>query len=430
MQQMIRTAKGSIHAKLTIPGSSNISLRAILLSALADGVSEISGLLVNENTHLFINALYQLGIVTQLDEKSSSCIIAGGNGKFPKKQATLWCGNSSAIARFLLTACASTPGVYYFDGAKPLRKKSFLELISVLRRQGAQVIPNEINKLPFTLVGADSLEGGEIVFEEAVVSQLVSALLMIAPYARSSFSFTILDALNQPRLDMTCTMMAEFGVLVHRIHQGQFMVPVPQRYQARDYVVEPDFSIAAYFFAAAALSSGEVTIQPTKRTHSKQTAIKFLSVLETMGCRVLETHAGLTVKGPAELHGIEVSMHKIADTLLTLLALAPFAKSPTRITDTGFMHKKQAKQLKAMKTELTKLGVRIETGKNYLEIFPSLIQGGVVESHDDPRIAMALSIIGVKVPGIIINDAECVNAVVPDFFMMLDKLSEQLNISA
>src|SRR3990167_6933238 len=123
MQQMIRTAKGPIHTKLTVPGSTSITLRAILLSALADGVSEMTGMAINEKIHLFINGLYQLGIITQLDEKSYSCIIAGGNGKFPKKQATLWCGEIASIARFLLATAAATPGVYYLDGGAPLRRK-------------------------------------------------------------------------------------------------------------------------------------------------------------------------------------------------------------------------------------------------------------------------------------------------------------------
>jgi 3-phosphoshikimate 1-carboxyvinyltransferase len=430
MPQTIRTTKGPIHAKPVVSGSKSITNRALLLASLADGVSEISNLQLGEETKNLIKALHQVGVVAQLNEKGHSCIIAGGNGAFPKKQATVWCADSKMVAKFLMIACAAAPGVYYFDGSLGLRKKSITQLLNILCRQGAQLIPSDTTKMPFTLVGADSLEGGEIILDSSITSQLVSALLMIAPFARSPFNFTIVDLISQPYIDMTCTMMAEFSVLVHRVHQGQFMVPVPQRYQGRDYVIEPDLSLAMYFLAAAAITGGEVSIVQTKRNLSKQPEVKFLNLLEKMGCKLQETHSALTLKGPTELQGVEVSLRDFSDVFLILAAIAPFAVSPTIISHVGFLRHKELQRIKDVQKQLIKMGIKVEAEEDWIKIHPGTFQGGVIDAYNDPRIAMAFSVIGLKVPGIVINGEEKVSKIYPDFFAILDKLTEKVSACA
>lgn len=430
MQQSIKHANGPIQAKLTLPGSKSMTYRAILLAALADGVSEISGIRITEAVRTFINAIHQLGIVTQLDEKAHSCIVAGGNGKFPKKQATVWCANTKIVARFLLAACAPTPGVFYFDGAPLLRKKYMSHVLNILTQQGAQLIPNDARHLPFTLIGSDSLLGGEVNLDEHINSQILSAMLMIAPFARSPFSFNVPDLANQPNINMTCALMGEFGVLVHRYHQGQFTVPVPQRYQAKDVHIEPDFSVAAYFFAANTLIGGELTIQATKASTSKQLDAKFLTVLEQMGSHAYEHNIGLTIKSSGHFEGIEISLRHFSDTFFALIAIAPFANTATRISHIGTLSKKEQDRLMATKIELTKLDIRIEVGDNWVKIFPSTPKGCVLNSHHDAHLAMALAVIGLKVPGVIIENASCVNKIFPGFFQLLEKMTNNSSISA
>lgn len=430
MQQPIRIAKGPIHAKLAVPGSKSISYRAVILAALAEGVSEISGLFIDDDIRTLLIGLHQLGIATQLDESARSCIIAGGNGRFPRKQATIWCGHAKMIARLLMSACAASPGVYYFDGPDELRRQTLSPLLTVLKRQGVQVIPSDARTMPLTLVGADTLEGGTIILDRPSNTQIVSAMLLSAPYARSPFTFTLRDATNQQHIDLTCAMMAEFDVLVHRIHQGQLMVPVPQRYYAKDYSVEPDLALSSYFFAAAAVTGGEVTIQPIKRGILKQRAVKFLSVLEKMGCRLIETHTGFTVKSTHPLQGMEVSMRDFSDTFMALAAIAPFAKSPTRISYIGEMKTKEKERMHFLKVELIKMGIHVETSENWIKIFPGTPKGGMINTHNDYRFAMAFSIIGLKSPGVIIDNSECIASVYPDFFNAWEKLSQHLNINA
>ena len=415
MLQTIRMAKGPIKAHISLPGSKSMTYRALLLTALADGVSEITGMHLSARTRAFIHAMSQLGIVFQLDETSKSCIIAGCNGSLPKKQVTVWCDGLASVIHFLFAICAASPGVYYFDGGINERKKSLEKLLNLLRLHGVQFIPSDTTHLPLSLVGADSLEGGEIILDQRLSSQMISALLMIAPFARSPLIFTLKGMTNLAYIDMTCAMMADFGVLVHRIHQNQLMVPVPQRYQAKDYVIEPDLSIAVYFFAAAAVTGGEVTVQSIKRNTSKQLQIKFLSILEKMGCRIIDAKSTLTLKAPNELEGIEVSMRDFTDSFLALAAIAPFAKSPTRISHIDTMKQKEIHYLTIIKTEFIKLGIHIETGKDWIKIFPSIPQGKLNLALDDPHIAMAFSVIGLKITGMTIDDA-CMSDLYPDFF--------------
>jgi 3-phosphoshikimate 1-carboxyvinyltransferase len=217
-------------------------------------------------------------------------------------------------------------------------------------------------------------------------------------------------------------MMADFGVLVRRIHSGRFTVPIPQRYHARDYRIEPDFSTASYFFAAAAVTGGRVTIQSVNRKASRQGDVEFLTVLEKMGCHVDESAAGLTVQGPADLQGVSVDMRHYSDTFMTLAALAPFAKTPTSITNIGHARKKESDRIAVMRTELQKLHVKVEEGQDWLRIYPSDPQPATIDSHNDHRIAMAFAIIGLRVAGIHILDAECVSKTCPDFFQMWETL--------
>lgn len=430
MQQAIRTAQNPIQASLVIPGAKSITYRALLLAALADGVSEITGLKLDEDVRTFIKALTQLGVVIQLDESIPACIIAGCNGRFPKKQASIWCAESNIILRFLLAACAATPGVYHFDGTTRLREKPISELLNILVLQDAQLTPTDVKKLPLSLVGADSLAGGEFIFDQSLDNQVISALLLIAPFGRTLFNLTVQPIQHPTYVEMTCMMMAEFGVLVHRIHQGQFMVPVPQRYQARDYLIEPDFAQAAYFFASAAMTGGEVSIQPTKIHTSKQPAAKCLSTLKKMGCHIIESHKGLKVKGTSVLQGIEVNAKEVSDNFLVAAALAPFAVSPTRLLYRGTLNHTSQHRLAALKAEFTKLKIRFESGKDWLQIYPSVPQGQVLSAHHDAKIAMMLALIGLKVQGIQITDVETVTHMFPDFFTRWESLSTHLHINA
>jgi 3-phosphoshikimate 1-carboxyvinyltransferase len=422
MPTMIHTASGPIYAKLTIPGSKSMTQRAILLAALADNVSEISGIYIDDDIRAFVFALHQFGIVVQLDESNHSCIVAGGNGKLPKKQASLLCEKSCIVTQFLLASCAATSGVYYFEGPAQMNSDSLIQLLDLLCQQGAQVIPSDCRKLPFTLLGSDSLKGGDILLDHAIQTDAISALLMIAPFTKSSFTLTALHPINQYYLETTCAMMAEFGVLVHHIHDGQFTIPVPQRYHANDYMVEPDFSIAAYFYAAVAITGGELCISSILKTKSKQSDSKFLAILEKIGCQLFETEQGLTVSKSTDLHGIDISIRTFSNNLFALAAIAPFANAPTKISHAGVLHTTDLQDMEMIKTEWNKLSIQVELGDNWIRIFPGKPMGAHVSSHHEYRLGMALAIMSLATSNMVIDDTECIINHCPQFFELIDAL--------
>lgn len=422
MKQLVRAVNAPIHAKVTIPGSKSITNRALLLAALADGVSELSDILLSDDTLAFIEALRALGISIQLDTAARSCIVAGNHGQFPKTEAAIWCHSAGTVARFLTAACAASPGQYYFDATPQLRQRPLDPLLQLLVLQGAKIQPEHATQLPFTLVGCDRLHGGEIEITDETSSQFLSALLMIAPYAKSSVIISTPGAPRRSYIDMTCAMMGEFGVLVRRMHYSRFSVPVPQCYHARDYTVEADFSTASYFFAAAAVTGGSIAIPGMKRADSIQGDVAFLSVLEEMGCFVNETSEDLVLQGPTQLQGVDVNMEDFSDTFMTLAALAPFAATPTTIRHIGHTRLQESNRISAMCRGLQAMQIQVEEGQDWITIYPGEPKAAEVDSHQDHRIAMAFSIIGLRVPGVVIDGAECVTKTCPEFFELWGKL--------
>jgi 3-phosphoshikimate 1-carboxyvinyltransferase len=424
MKQLIHTIKTPIQASVIIPGSKSITNRALLLAALAEGVSEILDMLISDDTLAFVEALHELGIAVQLDEEARSCIVAGCGGHFPKREASIWCNDAGTVSRFLLAACAASSGAYQFDATDQLRSRPIAPLLRALAAQGVKFIPENAEQMPLTMIGKEGLPGGELEIPGEETSQFISALLMVAPFAKSTMTLITQDIVSRPYVEMTCAMMADFGVMVRRMHNARFSVPPQQRYTARDYVVEPDMSTASYFFAAAAVTGGEVRIQPIDRSHCKQGDVAFLTVLEKMGCIVTETESVLKVKGPQVLQGVNVDMRDFSDTFMTLAALAPFAATPTTITNISHTRHQESNRITTMRRELEKLQVKVEEGPDWIKIYPSEPIKGVIDSHQDHRIAMAFSIIGLRVDGIEIENAECVAKTCPEFFTLWHALGE------
>ncbi len=422
MMRSIKTIDKPIAANINIPGSKSITNRALLLAALADGVSNITQILLSDDTFALIEALGQLGILIELDASNQRCVVHGCAGRFPKNEAALWCADAGTVARFLLAAAASSPGKFTFDGSDHLRTRPIEMLIKTLERQGAKFFPKNVQRMPFVIEGREGLLGGKIEIDGSESSQFLSAILMVAPFAESPMTIKTRQLVSASFVDMTTTMMGEFGVMVRRLTQERFSIPTPQRYAARNYVIEPDLTTASYFFAAAAVTAGHVTIQPIEIKSSKQGDIKFVAILEKMGCRIQENAQGFSVQGPAELRGVSVDMRDCSDTFMTLAAVAPFAKTPTAITNIGHTRLQESNRISVMCRELQKINVHAEEGPDWIRIHPSVPKAGIIDAHGDHRIAMSFSIIGLRVPGIQISGAECVSKTCPEFFTLWDLL--------
>lgn len=409
-----------INATVELPGSKSITNRALLLAALAKGESRLHNFLHCDDTVAFISALEALGIKLKYDQEKKLCIMQGCHGLFPNSKAKVWCQDSGLAVRFLLAACANQQsGVYQFDGSSRLRERPLKDLILALTQQGADIFCENENNLPLKIMGKKLL-GGEIFVPGNMSSQFLSALLIIAPYMQSDTIFQSENLISQPYIHLTSQVMKSFGVSVDvesNKLQNRWRVLSGQNYIATDYFIEPDLSAASYFFAAAAVSAGSVTVKNIDRKGCLQGDIKFLEILEKMGCKVFQEHDDIKVQGAEKLKGIaQVDMGDISDTMMTLAAIAPFANSPTLITNIANARVKESDRIYAMEVNLNNLGVRTESGDSWLKIYPGTPKSGVVNCFNDHRIAMSCALVGLKVDGVIINKPECVAKTFPDFF--------------
>jgi 3-phosphoshikimate 1-carboxyvinyltransferase len=244
---------------------------------------------------------------------------------------------------------------------------------------------------------------------------------MAAPLAQEDVTIEVVGPLvSRPYVEMTLSMMSHFGAKVRTPSPSYFVVPGRQEYQQRPYTIEPDASAASYFFAAAAITGGRVTVLGLPES-SLQGDVRFVDVLADMGCRVERCSAGITVHG-RPLRGIDVDMNDISDTVMTLAAVACFAEGPTTLRNVGHIRHKESDRLAALTTELRRLGAGVEERIDGLTITPAPLHGAAIETYNDHRMAMSLALVGLRVPGVVIKDPGCVAKTYPGFFADLEDL--------
>jgi len=292
-----------------------------------------------------------------------------------------------------------------------------------LRQLGAVAYCELATGCPPVIVEADGLRGGRSEIAGNVSSQFLSALLMAAPYAENPVEFAILgDLVSQPYVAMTAAVMAAFGVSVQTT-PGGFIVPVGAGYRGCRYEIEPDASAASYFFAAAAITGGKVTVEGLSR-HSLQGDVAFCRCLEQMGCTVQYGDNEITMTA-GKLRGISVDMNKISDTVQTLSAVALFADGPTTVSGVANMRYKETDRIRALANELGKVGAAVSELPDGLQITPGRLKGARIETYNDHRMAMSMALVGLAVPGVIILNPQCTAKTYPQFFADLARLSRK-----
>ncbi len=263
-------------------------------------------------------------------------------------------------------------------------------------------------------VNGDGLKGGTASVAADVSSQFLSALLMAAPAAASPVELRLSGPIvSEPYVEMTVHLMNIFGAPVDRSSPGCFRI-APRTYRAIDFQIEPDASAASYFFAAAAITGGTVTVPGLSR-QSLQGDVRFAAVLEQMGCQVTWGDNSITVEGKP-LRGIDIDMSDISDTAQTLAVVAVFGRGPTRIRNIGHVRHKETDRIHAVVTELQRLGIAAVEQEDGLTINPGPVSPATVATYDDHRMAMSFSLIGLRSPGIRIADPGCTAKTYPQFF--------------
>ncbi len=417
----ITPAAGPVSGIVRVPGSKSITNRALLLGALAAGVTVVEGALFSDDTALMAGGLRILGVPVDADPAAQRLTVRGQGGRIPAMEAAVDAGNAGTAARFLTAAAALGTGRYVVDGAPRMRERPIGDLVDALRALGADV--DAPSGCPPVTVRGRGLAGGRASVRGDVSSQFLSALLLVAPLARSRVDLTVDGPLvGAPYVEMTLRMMEAFGVEIRR-GEGTFRVAA-QRYQPRTYAVEPDASSASYFFAAAAITGGRVAVPGLSRD-SLQGDVAFLDVLTTMGCEVSWSEAGVSVRGPERLRGIEVDLSGISDMTMTLAAMAPFAQGPVRIRGVAHIRRQESDRLAVLAAELRRIGQEVREFDDGLEIHPRPVRPAAVQTYGDHRIAMAFAVLGLRAEGIAIADPTTVSKTLPDFFERLGRLVQE-----
>jgi 3-phosphoshikimate 1-carboxyvinyltransferase len=408
-------------AAVTVPGSKSITNRALLLAALADGRSELRGALFSDDTRYMVAALHALGVTVVADEAAGRITVDGCAGRWPAAHAELFVGNAGTAMRFLTAALCLGHGRYRIDGSARMRERPIGELVVALKQLQVDIECTGTGTPP-VVVEADGLPGGATELSAQRSSQFLSALLQVAPYADSDVTVTLSGpVVAQPYVDMTLAMMAQWGGHVERDGYREFRVRAGQHFRAQPYAIEPDASSAHYFWAAAALTGGTVRVDGIG-DDSIQGDVRFAQVLAAMGAEVTRASDAITVSGRAGMRGIDADLNSCSDTAPTLAAIAPFASDPVHIRNVAHLRWQESDRLRAVATELTRLGATVRELDDGLEIEPSTLHGGTVETYDDHRIAMAFALIGLKVPQIRIENPGCVAKTFPDYFERLEAL--------
>ena len=411
-----------VNATIEVPGSKSYTNRALLVAAMARGASTVTGALFSDDTRYMSSSLRKLGVEVDADEKRATFDVRGNGGNIPVSSAQLYIGNSGTTSRSLVAYVSLGHGEFVIDGDEPMRHgRPISDLLDALTQIGVSARTQFDNGHLPVIVEADGLKGGKTRLDVSKSSQFLTALLLVAPYAKNEMEIEVIGNREMPYIDITLAVMEAFGVQVINEGYKYFRIEGGQQYQPRVYHIEPDASNASYFFAAAALTGGRVTVQHL-HLDSIQGDVRFVQILEQMGCQVTVSDVGITVTGPQQLKGIDVDMKAISDTSLTLAAIAPFADSKVTIRNIEHTRWQETDRIHAMVTELRKLGVPVVEHQDGLEISPAPITPAAIDTYQDHRVAMAFSLIGLKAHGIRINDPECVSKTFPNYFDVLERL--------
>ncbi len=458
-------ARGTI----TLPGSKSISNRILLLSALAQGTTEIRDVLLSDDTGHMLDGLRTLGVVVEQLE-SHVFRVQGCGANFPVKQAKLFLGNAGTAFRPLTAALALSGGDYKLSGVARMHERPIGDLVDALRELGADIEcldnegfpPLQIHPAKFTEVTRVSVRGD-------VSSQFLTALLMSLPLLDRKITVDVIgELISKPYIEITLAMMARFGVTVQRDGWRSFTMAAGSSYVSPGVIyVEGDASSASYFLAAGAIGGGPVRIEGVG-SDSIQGDVQFADALALMGAQIEMGANWMEASAPKSgiLKAVELDCNHIPDAAMTLAVVALFAEGTTTLRNIASWRVKETDRIAAMATELRKVGAMVEEGEDFIRITPpkkvtgktsgsgfvsffkSLLSSlrssipshalhnprfsihnpaSAIDTYDDHRMAMSMALVGLRIPGVAIRNPGCTAKTYPDFFRDLRNISSRSN---
>ena len=414
----------SVSGQVTLPGSKSITNRILLLSAIADGATTIIGPLVSDDTLHMIDALKKLQVdLTQKD--NGDILIHGTRGNFKNKSAEIFLGNAGTAFRPLTAALSFSKGQYTLSGLPRMHERPIKDLVDALLQLNADITYlGQEGYPPLKISPSEIMINGPIKIRGDISSQFLTSLLMAMPLTKKEVVIEIEgDLISKPYIDITLNLMARFGIHVKKIDWKHFVIPGSSSYVSPGEIfVEGDASSASYFLAAGALA-GDIEVNGIGR-NSIQGDVKFAEALVLMGADINILEASIQVTKVAALQAINLDCNHIPDAAMTLAVLALFAKGTTKLLNIGSWRVKETDRIKAMATELRKLGAAVTEGNDFIEITPPLkIKEHVeIDTYDDHRMAMCFSLVSLRNIPITINDPACVNKTFPTYFEVLESI--------
>jgi 3-phosphoshikimate 1-carboxyvinyltransferase len=414
----------SVSGQVTLPGSKSITNRILLLSAIADGATTIIGPLVSDDTLHMIDALKKLQVdLTQKD--NGDILIHGTRGNFKNKSAEIFLGNAGTAFRPLTAALSFSKGQYTLSGLPRMHERPIKDLVDALLQLNADITYlGQEGYPPLKISPSEIMINGPIKIRGDISSQFLTSLLMAMPLTKKEVVIEIEgDLISKPYIDITLNLMARFGIHVKKIDWKHFVIPGSTSYVSPGEIfVEGDASSASYFLAAGALA-GDIEVKGIGR-NSIQGDVKFAEALVLMGADINILEASIQVTKVAALQAINLDCNHIPDAAMTLAVLALFAKGTTKLLNIGSWRVKETDRIKAMATELRKLGAAVTEGNDFIEITPPLkIKEHVeIDTYDDHRMAMCFSLVSLRNIPITINDPACVNKTFPTYFEVLESI--------
>jgi 3-phosphoshikimate 1-carboxyvinyltransferase len=412
-------ATAALNATVPLPGSKSLTNRELVLSALAAEQTLLTAPLHSRDSALMIEALRSLG--TRIDENVNGDLLV--TPKPLEGPATINCGLAGTVMRFVPPMATLATGEITFDGDAAARKRPMHTTISSLRALGVEVDDGGTGSLPFTVKGTGVVEGGELVIDASASSQFVSGLLLSAPRFEKGLTLRHegehLPSL--PHIEMTLDTLAKRGARVSNPEPTVWRVE-PGPFGGGMVAIEPDLSNAGPFLAAAMVAGGSVTI-PGWPDSTTQVGDEFDGILQQMGATIVRDERGLTITSDGKIHGINIDLSIGGELAPVVAALAALADSPSVISGIAHLRGHETDRLAALATEINRIGGICRETPDGLEIDPSEnLHGAKWLSYEDHRMATAGAIIGLRVPGIEVENIATTSKTMPEFAQMWLKM--------
>jgi 3-phosphoshikimate 1-carboxyvinyltransferase len=408
-----------VHTSLQAPPSKSETHRAFVAGSLAAGVSCIRRPLHAEDTEVTRKTLLGWGAI--FTDNRNEVEIEGTEGIFScRPDQRIDVQDSGTSMRFCTSLALLCPSAVLLDGSSRMRERPIGPLVEALNSLGACITYLGRNGYPPLRI-TGTLKGGEVTISGKESSQYISSLLLAAPYATRDLTIRCPEVpVSRSYIDVTLSVMQQFGVSCEREGYVSYTVPAGSPYRGSVYTVGGDFSSASYFLAIPAVCGGSIVVTGLDRFSAQGDRI-FLDILSAMGCSIRWNEGGVEVSCEGDLEGITLDLSSAPDIVQTVCMVAACARSPSTLSGVSHLRLKERDRLIAVEETLRAFGAGVTVTADAISIWPAPLHGAVIDPGNDHRTAMSAAILGLRMGGVTILQAECVNKSFPEFWSRLQE---------